>query len=1186
MHPDIGLQNWSFADNKTESATEATFTIGALFDSLFSQNGKNPFMADPILKMQWDLLCLFAVFLIGSLVRHATDVLHLPIPYTVVIFFVGSVAGCLPLSEAADIGPHTILYVFLPVLIFEGAFAIDMYVFKQIFIQVLVLAVPALGVITGMIAVVAKYLFVYTGWNWLIALLFGSILSATDPVAVVAIMKELGTSKQLSLLIEGESMLNDGTAMVCFEVFMKIIEESDIPSVYNMIKNMVWVSLGGPLLGYVMAKISVFWLQWTFNDSLTEIAITLSMAYLAFYIAAASLEVSAVLTVVTLGATLSAHRTSISPEVETFLHSFWETLGFMANTLIFAICGSIISKKVLVNAALQDCVYLIILYFALQVTRGLTILMFAPLLRRLGYGLTWQDGLVTSWSGLRGAVGLALALIVFKSDNTELQQPAVGGKILFHVSLIVVATLMINATTMNLLLTFLGLTDVTPARRQAMKKAIRLLDESRQKVLNVWKIDRFLADADWDAVNKMCTIHDPYMDTETTEEKEQRERQMATCPRCGLPVPYVYTASELRAMTAAATRKYLKLLKQNFWFQFERGLLAGFSVRKLTELAEEAADKDNEMINVAEIKKMWRTPRIVSTFKSAVTRQMVCHTAETMKRLHREGSQCKITMYKLSASPWLVLLLFGADAVQATVTVAVAELLLLGDGLMDAFMGLERLNAICVLATCAFYVFRMIMIRRIYVKTVWVYINTINLLIACSDLVATVFFFDSSWGQRLFFSSESMEYILETLLFLRLLRILSLLEVFVAGTNYLLYHYIRSRLNTGCDVARGFVRANELAMRLIDQISDDAGVRNAIRKKAESSKMKMLRELGFLQGLHPDIALGVKTRHAIRSVLNVMREGINQLMEDGGIDEPEGLLFIKVIESKMKRLQAAPPKLQIPSVKKILAAIPWIDKEQELVDLIHELAEKKLFQYGEVIMRCGDRPDGIYFIISGLVKVEAPMEQGNLTPLQSMQTLDFLSTGNVIGEISVLTQSHRTATLTCETIVKALFLGLQDLAFAFETFAHLEPPLLDRLWRICALRISINILSSVPSYHGVRKEALLARLEHSELLNVEEGQKSLDISSSVMDTILILGKAKNLVNAEVFEGPCYIPKNVRQLDFSDKEGPLPIVFLVQKPSSGGERTRVPAQKQSGNRNFVSVDLNYRHDFQGLDNIDF
>ncbi|CAL1527667.1 unnamed protein product, partial [Lymnaea stagnalis] len=363
--------------------------------------------------------------------------------------------------------------------------------------------------------------------------------------------------------------------------------------------------------------------------------------------------------------------------------------------------------------------------------------------------------------------------------------------------------------------------------------------------------------------------------------------------------------------------------------------------------------------------------------------------------------------------------------------------------------------------------------------------------------------------------------------------------IYILGVNVLLNlikRYIRDRLTTGCDMGRGFVRANELAIRLIDHLSDDANVQHMIRASAEKAKMSVLRELGLLQGLHPDIALGVKTCQAIRSVLNVMRDAMHHLMEEGGIDEAEGLLFIKamfpyfqVIESKMKRLMAAPPTLEIPSTKKILSAIPWIDGDQSMVEFINNLAEERLYNYGDIILRFGDQPDGIYFIISGLVKVEAFLKTESGVASNNMQTLDFLSTGNVIGEISVLTQKPRTATLTCETSVKTLYLSTADLKEVCEQFRDSTPPLLGRLWKVCAVRISINILANVASYHGMRKETLLARLENAELEHVDEVTNQFEITPQMIDVILIMGEAYDVQTREKFVGPCYIPKTVFSL---------------------------------------------------------
>ena len=127
-----------------------------------------------------------------------------------------------PVEIFSNTQPHSILLLFLPPLVFESSFNADWHIFKRELYQILLLAIP--GVLIGAVfsAITFKYILVHD-CTTSEALLFGSILSATDPVAVVALLKELGVSKRFSTLIEGESLFNDGTAMVLFVVMLVII---------------------------------------------------------------------------------------------------------------------------------------------------------------------------------------------------------------------------------------------------------------------------------------------------------------------------------------------------------------------------------------------------------------------------------------------------------------------------------------------------------------------------------------------------------------------------------------------------------------------------------------------------------------------------------------------------------------------------------------------------------------------------------------------------------------------------------------------------------------------------------------------------------------------------------------------------------------------------------------------------
>ena len=120
-------------------------------------------------------------------------------------------------------------------------------------------------------------------------------------------------------------------------------------------------------------------------------------------------------------------RTSISPEVENFVHHFWEMLGYLANTVLFMIVGIVITETALSNIDVQDGIYLMFLYLMLNIIRLLMLLIMYPLISRIGYGLNWQNLIVMQWGGLRGAVSICLALDVY--DNKHLCQENLGPKV-------------------------------------------------------------------------------------------------------------------------------------------------------------------------------------------------------------------------------------------------------------------------------------------------------------------------------------------------------------------------------------------------------------------------------------------------------------------------------------------------------------------------------------------------------------------------------------------------------------------------------------------------------------------------------------------------------------------------------------------------------------------------------------
>ena len=467
---------------------------------------------------------------------------------------------------AANIDPHLMLYVFLPILIFEAAFAMDVHVFKKTFTNATIMAVPGIIVailLTALMVIGLNYFGIgIPKWNWTISLLFGAVVSATDPVAVVSILKELGASKKLGTLIEGESLLNDGTAIVIFMVIFLGLTGSGIDG--SPIVEFIRVSFGGIAIGLLVGWLIIKWVKRVFNDMLVEISAIIAAAYISFFIAEHFLHVSGVLALVSFGLVMASYgRTKISPEVQHFLHEFWELAAFIANTLIFIIVGVVIAERAVFSS--NDFLILMIIYIGIFVVRGITVYLFFPAMKRIGYGLNKKDAYVLWYGALRGAIGLALALIVAGADQIDKE---IRDQFLFFTAGIVTLTLLINATTIKLLVDKLGLTQLSPAKKLAINNANSYVTISSEKKIERLKSDRYLKRANWKAVRHFLPKYEGTLLSKNVEESK---------------------------LVAESRIRILENEKSSYWHQFKDGLLGDEAYQLLTGDINEILDSKGDL---------------------------------------------------------------------------------------------------------------------------------------------------------------------------------------------------------------------------------------------------------------------------------------------------------------------------------------------------------------------------------------------------------------------------------------------------------------------------------------------------------------------------------------------------------------------------------------------------------------
>jgi len=451
--------------------------------------------------------------LLGVIAQPMTRIIRFP--YTLMLLVLGALLGVL--GCAVDLGllttslrqwvhlspPNTFFFVFLAPLIFEAAFNTEWHIFKRLFRPICLLAFVIVILQVFAVGAFQKLVIQTPGWTWWSALMFGSMLSATDPISVTATLKSVGASEYLNVLIEGESLINDGSAFVLFEAFFTNARVDGVQlSTGEIIVELIRLSLGGVAMGLAFGLVALVGLALVCEMFEVETSITLITAFLGFWTAQSPARLSGVICNVTSGLLLSSlGKALITPSAREPLAHFWELLGWMANTIVFVYSG------VLVTAFSWSCAgvphewqdYLFILaYFAfLQVLRFALLGIFHPALAWRQKWYTWRQAIVVSLSGLRGAVSLILALEVGESETVP---DEVRSRVVLWTTGVVALSLLVNGLAISPALSWLGLNKPDPTKADFLARARALMQQKTYQILDSIVIDGFFKSARWSYV--------------------------------------------------------------------------------------------------------------------------------------------------------------------------------------------------------------------------------------------------------------------------------------------------------------------------------------------------------------------------------------------------------------------------------------------------------------------------------------------------------------------------------------------------------------------------------------------------------------------------------------------------------------------------------------------------------------
>ncbi|MBW1608833.1 MAG: sodium:proton antiporter [Deltaproteobacteria bacterium] len=343
------------------------------------------------------LACLVAI--VSKMVTH--------LPYTIFLTLVGLLIGVLgigPEIEKTGFGYHLIFFVFLPPLLFQGAFHMNLNSLLEQFWPIVCLAVP--GVIVSTLLVGGL-----VGWlggisSMMVAILFGALISPTDPVSVLSLFKEVGAPEDLKTIVEGESLFNDATGVVLYTILLKALLSGQEFGFGQAAYEFVKVSVGGLLLGAVLGWI-VFKIMRHIEDHLLENALCLVLAYGSFWLAEV-MHLSGVIGTVIAGLMIGNYgrRLSMSVKTTNTVEIFFESIGFLINSLLFVLIGLEL-REVPANIMWMT---VFVAIAAMLIARAAVSYSFYWLLNQVGTKRPKRWNHILFWGGLRGSIPIALLL--------------------------------------------------------------------------------------------------------------------------------------------------------------------------------------------------------------------------------------------------------------------------------------------------------------------------------------------------------------------------------------------------------------------------------------------------------------------------------------------------------------------------------------------------------------------------------------------------------------------------------------------------------------------------------------------------------------------------------------------------------------------------------------------------------
>nr|XP_051715315.1 sodium/hydrogen exchanger 10 isoform X3 [Oryctolagus cuniculus] len=1074
-----------------------------LFRVLFLNNAEDL----PEIILILSLICTIGAFLN----LHLKD---FPIPLPVILFLLGCSFEILSftsfqIQSYADaiqwMSPDLFFGIFTPVIIFNVAFDMDVYMLQKLLWQILLITIPGFAInyilILWYLQTVNKLFLKTIPW-----FLFATILVSSDPMLTAAAIRDLGLSRGLTNLINGESLM---TSVISLIIFNSVVntnfrrQHKTNSTLGSQVMYGIWsYFIASFLFGILSSKLIQLWMSTVFGDDVNYISLIFSLLYLIFYICEL-VGMSGIFTLTIMG--LFLNSTSFKPGVEVLLLEFWNCLSFVAFLMVFSFTGLLIPAHTYLYISFSDIYYSINIYFTLIVLRLLVFLLMSPLLSRLGHGFSWRWAFIMVWSEMKGMPNINMALLLAYSD-LSLGSEREKYQVLFHGVLVCLITLIVNRFILPMAVNKLGLRDVTSTKYKSVYYTFQHFQELTKSTASALKFDRDLANADWNVVEKAIVLRNPYA---LEHEEETLEHQKVRCPSCDKEIDETLN---LEAMELA-NRRLLSAQIASYQRQYRNEILSQSAVQVLVGAAGSFGEKKGEHL-------LFR----------------VCHKAVFTDEFEYVGYLVILMNVFPIIISWIPQLnKIYDDEIKYT---------------NYSFLAIYILEALLKIAA----------MRRAYFSHAW---NIFELAITFIGIIDVILIETSAINYS--FDLIQTVVIMKIARFLRLLRILKLVT---PKLLQIIDQKMSHQLSFRYAILKGYVQGEMDVMTIIDQIASSKQVKQMLLKRVIRNMELSMKELGYLEYDHPEIAVTMKSKEQINVMLNMAREIVKVFRSKGIIHKIECAEINKLIMAKTREVLDFQSIIKPMTVEETLYHIPWLDKDENFINFIQERAKIVTFDCGNNIFEEGDEPKGIYIIISGMVKLKRSKPGLGIDQMESEDKdyqiiyTDYVLSGEIIGELNCLTNEQMKYSAICKTVVETCFISKTHLIEAFEQCC---PIIEHKMWLKIGLGITARKIREHLSYEDWNYKMQL-KLCNIYVRDIPKSIKSDIYDETVTDVILIHGAVEDCQLRKVYKAPFLIPLTCHQIQGTED---FTKVMMIQT-SIDMKKFRFNSRKYVSTRKISSV----------------